>query len=440
MVALMIGMIIGAIGCGNKSTTVLVIISPHWEGIQREFTRAFQEYYRERTGKVIELEWPDVGGTSQCLRYIRTRFRSTPKGIGADLFWGGGIDPYIQLKREGLLAKYKPPESVLKGIPKTIAGVPLYDRDYYWFGTALSGFGITFNKVVLNDQKLPRPKEWADLAAPVFYNWIELTDPRQSGSAHMMFEIILQAYGWERGFEVLTKMAGNARVFNRGSQEPIESVANGQTACAPTIDFYAWSKIGEVGKEIMGFVYPVKMTVINPDAIAMLKGAPHREIAEAFINFVLSPAGQRLWLLPRGAEGGPQEFALGRMSILPSLFNELEAKRIVTVNPFEWHATLKYDADKGSMRWELLNSLIGALFVDVHEQLRKAWKAVIDAGMPSTLVSQLIALPLDETQAMKWASRWSKDRAFAAEKEAEWATYAQRKYKQVLQAARRMRR
>ena len=43
---------------------------------------------------------------------------------------------------------------------------------------------------------------------------------------------------------------------------------------------------------------------MNPDPIAILEGAPSRELAKEFVNYVLGPDGQKLWFLKRGAKGG----------------------------------------------------------------------------------------------------------------------------------------
>jgi len=46
------------------------------------------------------------------------------------------------------------------------------------------------------------------------------------------------------------------------------------------------------------------------DPIALLRGAPHGELARAFIEYVLSPDGQKLWNAKPGTSGGTERFAL----------------------------------------------------------------------------------------------------------------------------------
>lgn len=403
----------------------LVLVSPHWEGIQREFEWAFQNYYRKATKRTVTLQWLDVGGTMAALRYIRTNFAKSPKGIGVDIFWGGGLDPYLQLKREGLLQPVKVSSSVLRKIPKTVAGVPLYDPEGTWYGAAVSGFGIVFNKAILKTLKLKQPKTWEDLTDPKFFNWLSMPDPRRSGSAHMMCEIILQAYGWEKGWDILAKIFANSKRVAPGSDEPVADVANGEIAAAPSIDFYAWAKIAEVGKEFLGFVYPPKLTVINPDAIAMLKGAPNRKVAKIFIEFVLSEQGQKLWLLPRGEPDGPKQFTLARMSILPHLYDLLKARTVLNVNPFKFKPGFRYDSQKGDRRIDVLNSLLGAFFITTHKDLKTFWQQAVKKRRNITFRP-----PVSEVEILKLADKWATDRKLAARKEAEWVRIAKEMYTQ----------
>src|SRR5207344_1006726 len=49
----------------------LVLLSPHWKGIEDEFERGFKAHHLRETGRTVEIEWLDVGGTSEVLRFIR---------------------------------------------------------------------------------------------------------------------------------------------------------------------------------------------------------------------------------------------------------------------------------------------------------------------------------------------------------------------------------
>src|SRR4029077_2700993 len=40
----------------------LVLLSPHWKGIEDEFERAFKAHHLRETGRTVEFEWLDVGG------------------------------------------------------------------------------------------------------------------------------------------------------------------------------------------------------------------------------------------------------------------------------------------------------------------------------------------------------------------------------------------
>src|SRR4029453_15295286 len=71
----------------------------------------------------------------------------------------------------------------------------------------------------------------------------------------------------------------------------------------------------------VGFVTARGETSIKPDPIALLRGAPHRELAIAFVEFVLSDAGQKLWSFRRGTPGGPQQYTLRRLPIVPHLYD-----------------------------------------------------------------------------------------------------------------------
>jgi ABC-type Fe3+ transport system substrate-binding protein len=406
----------------------LIIISPHWEGIRREFSRSFSAWTEKTLGYKADVEWLDVGGSSDAVRYVRSEFKRTPDGINVDIFFGGGLDPYLQFKKEGLLQPCRIPVGVLGRIPPTFSGVELYDRDHKWFGACLAGFGIIHNKKVLELLKLPEPREWSDLASPRYFSWVGSGDPRSSGSVHMVYEIILQAYGWEKGWSVIMRMAGNVRNFSRSGSDVPKDTALGEIACGLAIDVYAWRQVAEAGPERIGFWLPEGLTVINPDGMAMLKGAPHAELAQRFIEFTLSEEGQKLWVLRKGVPGGPQEYELGRMPVIPGFAAPFGKEAAVPLDPFKWKGGFVYDAGKGSQRWSLLNDLIGAVIIDNHRQLVTAWDRVRKRDLEDPLVRELTKPPFSEAEGMRMALEdWNRPEQRSGIK-ARWSAEAKKRY------------
>lgn len=425
-----------AAGCNPSDTAAsgadrLTIISPHSEHIRAEFTYAFRQWYRNRSGREVSIDWLDQGGTSDDVRYIRSEFARRPEGIDIDIFWGGGTDPYIEMKRRGFSSPYKLPADLLARVPKDVAGIPVYDPEFHWYGAALSGFGILYNKPLRKQKSLPVPETWEDLGRPELFGLVASGDPRNSGSAHMAYEIMLQAYGWEKGYRIITRMGANIRSFSRGSSEVPKNVSLGEAVFGLAIDFYAWAQIARDGADKIGFVLPKGVTVVNPDSMCILRGAPHVDAARAFVEFVMSDEGQRLWLLRHGTPGGPREHDLARMAVLPHLYDEPAANRVVRMNPAELTALAAYDPEKGSARWSALNGLLGAAVIDTHDELRRAWQAVVAGGMKPEWVERLTCPPVSEDEFMRIArTEWAASKQ-RNERVTRWAKEFLSRYQEV---------
>jgi ABC-type Fe3+ transport system substrate-binding protein len=406
----------------------LVIVSPHWEGIRKEFTRAYQVWYMKNYQDTVEIVWLDQGGGSDVLRYLKSEYSKKPNGIAIDMFFGGGLDPYIELAKLNLLVPNKVSDKTLRGIPADYYGIPLYDKKYRFYGIALAGFGILENTVVIRQMRLPQVKTWQDLTQPRLRGWVGSADPRHSGSVHMMYEIILQAYGWEKGWEIITQLGANAKSFPKTASVTPEDVKLGEVAYGLAIDVYAWSKINEVGKDKLRYIFPHGVTVINPDCIAILKGTPNLAVAKTFVEFSLTPEAQKLLMLPKGAPDGPNEFTLNRMSILPKLYDELGSRSIIPVNPFKSKAGMNYDPEKGAARYILLNDLLGAMIIDTHTELVQAWTKISARGIRPAVIQDLCRPPITELEAMQLAqTKWT-DQTFRNQQVADWIRFAQQKY------------
>lgn len=413
----------------------LIIISPHPESIESEFGSNFEKWYKENTGRTVKTDWRDVGGTSSNYRFIESEFQRVPEGIGIDIFFGGGTDSYLRLAELDLLSPHKLSDDQLKQIPQSYHGIPVYDSQFRWYGAALSSFGIMYNEQLRALADLPTVSQWRDLGDPALINQIGAADPRESGSAHMMYEIILQTHGWEKGFALLTKLGGNVKKFSAGSNVIPRDVGAGEVLYGLAIDFYAYSQIAALGSDTIIYVLPTDGTVVNPDSIAILKGAPNMSVAEKFVEFVLSEQAQKLWMLRDSDEEGPKwKGGLNRASVLPDLYDQLGDRCVVT-NPFALELSpFPYDADKGSTRWDIVNDLFGVLIIDSHTELVDAWKAIAntqDSEKQTEAIAELVKMPVTQDEAMRMAASEWNDQVYRNEKIKEWGQFAQQKYQKV---------
>ena len=372
-IAFLVAMIPGLLRAAENE---VVVVSPHWDGIKEETSRAFSAWHQKTYGRPATIRWRDAGGGgSQIIRFLRSEYQASPN-VGIDVLYGGGVDPFQELEKDGLLTPYDPPPDVLAHLAPSINGVVAFDPKHEWFGAAVSGFGILTNERARAALNLPAAHTWEDLANPRLAGWISGIDPRASSSVLQIYEIILQAYGWDKGWAVLMEMSGNIRHYLPSAAASAVEVGVGDAVYGLAIDVYGNAQAGFYGSDNVSFILPEGQTVITPDAIAILKNPPHPKMARHLMEFVLSRDGQLLWMLPKGAPGGATRYAINRMCVWPSLYPELAGKTSISTNPFEAKSTFVYSNQLGSSRRAILSILIASWMIDTHDTLTQAWKAL----------------------------------------------------------------
>jgi ABC-type Fe3+ transport system substrate-binding protein len=435
-------------GCGSAETADrLVILSPHRDEIREEVARAFPVWYAARHPEAppVAVIWQDVGGgAAQIAKFVSSQFDVSPDGIGVDLLFGGGTDLYLRFAPRGYLAKIDLPRALFahERIPATLNGVPLYDPGGRWYGVMLSSFGILSNLRVLERIGQPVPKRWKDLGEPGLFRWVGAGDPRMTGSVHLVCEIILQREGFDRGMRLLLRLTANARGITRDSGTLTRIVSEGEVAASGNIDVNALSAVG-LDPDGMTFVLPAGATVISPDSAAVLKGAPKPKLAEEFVEYLLSDAGQELFMLKPGAPGGPTHYALCRLSIVPALYRRYPSNERSTgdADPFTLGGAFDYKASIGQGRWDALNDLLGAVALDAQADLANAWQAVliskISDGRRQALEEELFRPPCTDVELEAYAKRIATESPrYRAETVNRWAEEARRRYSRVAQEAR----
>lgn len=431
-------------GAAARAETV-VIISAHNQAVRYELGRAFREHMARR-GRRVEVDWRTPGGSAEIARFLASEYRAAfqrhftdklgrpwsaavaagfmepPRahappddpvaaaraaflasdvGCGIDLLFGGGSAEHIRhaeagrLVDAGVVARH-PELFGPGGIPESAGGEPYRDPQGRWLGACLSSFGICFNHDALARLGVPPPSSWEELANPRLAGRLALADPSKSSSVAKAFEIIVQsemqragqAEGWARAVRLIRRIGGNARYFTDASVKVPIDVGMGDAAAGMCIDYYgrfqSGSTAGAGRAPRMGFATAAGETPLDADPIALLRGAPHRELAVAFIEFVLSEAGQKLWGFRAGTPGGPERYALRRQPILPRFYAEDLApfRADPEDDPYREAERFTYhEAWTGPWR-PAIAFVVRAMCVDTEAELQAAHRALARAGFP----------------------------------------------------------
>ncbi len=327
----------------------VVIITSFSRDVTTPFVQAFE---RRHPGTRVEVQ----NRSTTAAVAVTRETRSAPP----DLFWASAPDAFEVLKGANLLAR---PQVDTSGIPERIGAQPTHDPQGHYFGFAVSGYGIMYNTRYLRANRLPVPKEWADLKNPIYQNHVGISSPSRSGTTHLTVETILQGEGWEPGWALMMEMAGNfAQVSDRSFGVP-DAVNSGQYGLGIVIDFFGFA--AKASGFPVEFVYP-SVTTLVPANIAMVEGARSPNAARAFIQFLLSPEGQEVLLDPK----------VMRLPVRPETYAKAPQG---FPNPFtdtSLGARVRFDNELSEARYELLNSLFDRLITFRLRELTEAWKAV----------------------------------------------------------------
>lgn len=293
-----------------------------------------------------------------------TYLRETKAKPEADIFWVSAPDAFQTLDSEGLLEKYAPPKEIMAKIPAKIGNFPIHDPDGKYFGFAVSGYGLMWNKNYLKAHKLPAPKEWTDLTNPRYYNHLIISAPSRSGTTHLTVETILQAYGWEKGWALLLNAGGNMGSITDRSFGVPEAVISGQYGIGVVIDFFGLA--GIASGQPVDFVYP-SLTSVVPASVGIVKGGPNPQEAKAFVNYLLSEDGQMVLFSPE----------IARLPVIPALYAKGPKDY---PNPFKRKlGGVEFNDELSSARRDTVTSLYDHIITFRHKELREAWKSIYTA-------------------------------------------------------------
>jgi iron(III) transport system substrate-binding protein len=198
-----------------------------------------------------------------------------------DVFWNNEIARTIMLKEKGILAPYK--SSSAQDIPEKFK-----DPQGYWTGFAARARVIIYNKKLLKKEETPQ--SIYDLLNPRFKGKISLANPL-FGTTSTHSAALFSYLGEEKAKEFFRQLKENQVILVHGNSIVKDVVADGEALFGLTDTDDANVAIRQ-GKPV-GIIYPDQEsmgTLIIPNAVSLIQGAPHPQQARLLIDYILSPA------------------------------------------------------------------------------------------------------------------------------------------------------
>lgn len=458
--------------------------------LESEYVSSFQNHWRNTLNRPWSTDVQAAFANHRLpkdatpeMHEARKVFLESNVGSGIDVFFGGGSFDFIRQANAGRIVDagimQRHPEWFSDAvIPAEFTGEPYLDKQGRWIGAVLSSYGMLYNFDSLRRLGIDQPpRQWDDIADPRYEGEVALCDPTKSSSIAKAFENVIQQNmyrewdrlaretgrpraelereavraGWESGLRLLQRIGANARYFTDSSQKPPIDVLNGNSAVGMCIDFYGRyqeeSASQRSGEKRLGYFSPPDGTVLSPDPIALMRGAPNREVGIAFIEYVLSMEGQKLWNFKPGTDGGPRRFALRRLPIRRDFYGHEEWKALRSdpeVSPYAGDNPLIYNQTWTSGdTFRAMAFVIRVMCLDTHPELVRAWREIIKADMPDealAVMGDLSAVSYDNVQGRIRQALTSKNKVDEIRMANELANQFRRQYDRAAEMARAKRR
>ena len=322
-------------------------VGPVYTELAESLERGFKAYYKKTYGKDVEITFVKPGGWPVCLDKVRL-WNGKPD---ADIFLGAGAPAHEIAKKEGLIVPYRP--KYWDMVPASWGGMKVKDADDYW--TCFAPWIVTnlYNQKVLKKLRLPPPKTWNDLLNPIYRGNIVHTLPYASGTMHETIEILIQAFGEKEAWRYLRLLAAQLARFSTGSTDTTQLTARGEAPIGiaqPQMNAMAARKDGYPVRDLL----PEK-TILVPEAVALLKGAPNEKTGKIFLDWLFSMEGQKSVLEGRYfAANTDISFSAWQKE---GVEMAKHAQKALGVDSF-WALKvdfIEYDLDLATKRWDEVN-------------------------------------------------------------------------------------
>jgi len=270
---LFIPVLMSTIGCGGQKASEVIVYTALDEMYSRPILEDFEKATGIRVRPVYDTEASKTTG-------LRTRLAAEKNRPRADVFWNNEVAQTIVLKNEGVLEPYRSPAAI--NIPEAFR-----DKDGYWTGLAARGRVIIYN----TDLVAQPPTSIQDFLKPEWRGKAAIGKPL-FGTTATHAAALFAVWGEERTKVFFRALIDNEVAVLEGNATVRDRVAAGDFAfgLTDTDDANGAIEDGLPARWLFPDQQDGQMgTLIIPNTVALIKGAPHPEAAKKLIDYLLSP-------------------------------------------------------------------------------------------------------------------------------------------------------
>jgi iron(III) transport system substrate-binding protein len=324
--ALVLG-VVAVAGCsssGSSSATAassakvpLVVYSA--QGYDHAMTAAFQK----ATGIQVKLDDNSTGP-------LLTQIEASKNNPNWGLLWVDGATAFAGLDQQGLLLKGFEPKAAWNSLGTQ--SLPS-DKSYTPTGVTLVA-ALVYNKTKVTNP----PTTWQQLLSSQWKGDVGMNDPSQSGPTFPFIAGMINYLGGvSKGEAYYSQLKANGLIIHPTNGPTLQALTSGQIKLALVQSSAGIGATFGPGSDPQLTVKYLNPVTILPSAIGIDAKAPAAEQKEAeqFINFVLSPAGQKV--MQTGDPYGDSLYypVLTGVHPLPEL-PSLASVKTQTINPYTW--------------------------------------------------------------------------------------------------------
>jgi len=245
---------------------------------------ALAEAFQAETGITVNVF---QGTTGQVMARLEAEEANPQADVVVSASWGSAVELY----ERGLLMDYLSPNA---------AEVPDFLKHSHYAAQGISALAMVWN----TQSGVPRPSEWTDLADEAYRDLVTMPDPAQSGSAFDLVAGLEVAMG-DGVWDLLAALAANDMIVPGPNAAALNPVLQGAKAVVfGAVDYISYGQAAS--GETIEVIVPASGTVIAPRPMMILESTSNPDAARAFVDFVLSEAGQQLvaatWMMPARAD------------------------------------------------------------------------------------------------------------------------------------------